>query len=65
MGTDRGHEDERPPHRVFVDSFNLAVFPFTRAEYERFVNATGHGEPKDWGFAQPGLPVVGVTWLTR
>jgi formylglycine-generating enzyme required for sulfatase activity len=26
MGTDRGQEDERPPHRVFVDSFDLAVF---------------------------------------
>jgi hypothetical protein len=35
MGTDRGQEDERPPHRVFVDPFELAVFPVTRGEYAR------------------------------
>ena len=66
MGTDRGQEDERPPHPVFVESFELAVFPVTRAEYERFVNATGHDVPKDWGyrpFAQSDLPVVGVNWF--
>jgi len=66
MGTIRGQEDERPPHRVFVDGFELGVFPVTRAEYERFVEATDHERPKDWShplFAQPDLPVVGVSWL--
>ena len=33
MGTERGQEDERPPHRVFVDGFELGVCPVTRAEY--------------------------------
>jgi formylglycine-generating enzyme required for sulfatase activity len=62
MGTDRGQEDERPPHRVFVDPFELAVFPVTRAEYACFADATGHEPPRDWShppFAQPDLPVVG------
>jgi formylglycine-generating enzyme required for sulfatase activity len=27
MGTQLGHEDERPPHAVFVDSFELGVCP--------------------------------------
>ena len=66
MGTDRGQEDEGPPHRVFVDSFELAAFPVTRREYERFVAATEHELPRDWShpaFAQPDLPVVGVSWL--
>jgi sulfatase modifying factor 1 len=66
MGTERGQEDERPPHRVFVDSFELGVFPVTRAQYESFVAATGHELPRDWShppFAQPDLPVVGVSWL--
>src|SRR5262245_9277647 len=65
MGTERGQADERPPHRVFVDSFELGVFPVTRAEYARFVEATSHELPKDWSnasFAQPDLPVVGVSW---
>src|SRR5438445_8522235 len=45
MGTERGQEDERPPHRVVVDGFELGVFPLTRAEYERFVEATRHEPP--------------------
>ena len=45
MGTERGQEDERPPHRVFVDPFELAIYPVTRAAYEQFVNETGHEVP--------------------
>jgi formylglycine-generating enzyme required for sulfatase activity len=66
MGTARGQEDEGPPHRVFVDSFEFAVFPVTRADYEGFVTATGHELPRDWShpaFSQPDLPVVGVSWV--
>jgi formylglycine-generating enzyme required for sulfatase activity len=38
----------------------------TRAEYERFVDASGHEPPKDWShppFAHSDLPVVGVSWF--
>src|SRR5438093_4977326 len=42
MGTQLGQEDERPPHPVFVDRFELGVCPVTRAEYECFVDATRH-----------------------
>ena len=65
MGTDQGQDDERPPHRVFVDAFELGSCPVTRAGYERFLDATGHEPPCDWlhpPFAQPDLPVVGVSW---
>ena len=66
MGTFSGQPDERPPHRVFVSRFELGVFPVTRAEYEQFISATGHELPRDWAqplFAQPDLPVVGVSWM--
>ena len=66
MGTNRGQEDERPPHDVFVDSFDLAVFPVRRRNYERFLVATAHEQPRDWSqptFAEPDLPVVGVSWV--
>jgi sulfatase modifying factor 1 len=66
MGTQLGHEDERPPHRVFIDAFELGVCPVTRAEYECFVDATRHEPPRDWShppFARPDLPVVGVSWI--
>src|SRR5260370_20143821 len=65
MGTERGQDDERPPHRVFVDPFELGVYPVTRAAYEAFVAATNHEPPKGWErteLAQPDLPVVGVSW---
>jgi formylglycine-generating enzyme required for sulfatase activity len=66
MGTDLGQEDERPPHRVFVDRFEIGVYPVTRTEYEQFIDATAHQPPHDWShpvFNQPDLPVVGVSWL--
>src|SRR3984893_17989142 len=66
MGTELGQEDERPPHSVFVDAFELGVCPVTRAEYERFVEATRPDPPCDWSpplFAQADLPVVGVSWI--
>src|ERR1700730_5532909 len=65
MGTQFGQRDERPPHPVFVDQFELGVCPVTRAEYECFVDATRHEPPRDWSdplFAQADLPVVGVNW---
>ena len=68
MGTRLGHEDERPPHEVFVDKFELGVCPVTRAEYERFVDASKHEPPRDWShppFTQADLPVVGVSWIER
>lgn len=65
MGSEDGQEDERPVHRVWVDAFELAVFPVTCADYERFLQATSHEAPRDWAqFATAGdLPVVGVSWL--
>lgn len=66
MGTELGHDDEGPAHRVFVAAFELGVCPVTRAEYEVFLDATGHEPPCDWShraFAHADLPVVGVSWL--
>ena len=65
MGSAAGQRDEAPEHRVWVDAFELAVDPVTRAEYARFREATGRAAPREWDdprFADPGLPVVGVSW---
>jgi formylglycine-generating enzyme len=65
MGSDQGQDDERPVHEVYVDAFLMAIFPVTRAEYERFVEATAHPRPRDWdrpAFTAVDLPVVGVSW---
>ena len=65
MGSDRGQDDERPVHRVFVDAFAMAIYPVTRAEYATFLRDTRHEPPRDWrepAFAADDLPVVGVSW---
>jgi len=66
MGSDAGHDDERPVHRVHVDAFEMSAYPVTRAQYGAFVDETGHERPRDWhepAFARDDLPVVGVSWL--
>jgi formylglycine-generating enzyme len=65
MGSDAGQDDERPPHRVRVRAFEMAIHPVTRREYAAFLAATGHEPPRDWqapAFAGDDLPVVGVSW---
>ena len=65
MGSDEGQEDERPVHRVWVEGFEIGVFPVTRAQYAAFLEATGHASTRDWvpGAGDAGLPIVGVSWL--
>ena len=65
MGSDSGQDDERPVHSVYVDAFEMSVFPVTRGEYARFLEATGHDAPRDWtdpALAGDDRPVVGVSW---
>lgn len=65
MGSDEGQEDERPVHRVCVETFEMAVHPVTRGEYAEFLAATGHELAREWdnpALARPDLPIVGVSW---
>jgi sulfatase modifying factor 1 len=45
MGADDGDEDERPAHRVQLDSFCISVHPITNDQYAEFVRGTGHPPP--------------------
>ncbi|MSO57007.1 MAG: formylglycine-generating enzyme family protein [Acidobacteria bacterium] len=45
MGSDDGEEDERPPHRAYLDEFCIGINPVTNAEYAQFVHETGHPSP--------------------
>ena len=60
MGTQRGHEDERPPHAV--DGFELGVCPVTRAEYDLFVDATKHEPPCEWSHPALHMPIF-PSWV--
>ena len=66
MGYETGQDNERPVHRVWVDSFGLGRFAVTRFQYRNFLDATGAEPPRYWSdsmFADERKPVVGVTWF--
>jgi formylglycine-generating enzyme required for sulfatase activity len=59
--------DEAPIHVRFLEPYRIARYPVTNAEYEVFVNATGHMPPPHWtGGKAPAdeltLPVVHISW---
>ncbi len=65
MGDDRGQDNEKPVHRVWVDRFLFGRFPVTNREYALFVEESGAPEPPFWleaMFSHPDKPVVGVSW---
>jgi len=66
MGSEQGQDNERPPHRVWVDGFCLGQCQVTNADYARFLEATGTPAPPHWlapGFDHPEQPVVAVSWF--
>jgi len=65
MGWASGHPCERPRHLVWVDAFMIACTPATNADFAAYAKATGAPVPPFWfepGFADPGQPVVGLSW---
>lgn len=65
MGCETGRDDEKPVHRVWVDSFELAAYQVTNADYQRFLEATGASAPPYFGdpnFNNSKMPVVAVSW---
>ena len=66
MGSDSGQDNEKPVHRVWVDSFLLAVCQVTNRDYGQFLHATGTLPPPLWNdpcFNHPDQPVVAVSWF--
>jgi sulfatase modifying factor 1 len=65
-GSEAGQENERPVHRVWVDTFYLAACQITNAEYADFLQATDHASPPCWNdpnLNRAGQPVVAVSWF--
>ena len=66
MGSEAGQSNERPVHRVWVDSFKLAAFVVTNAQFAVFLEATRREAPPAWNhpeFNHPRQPVVSVSWF--
>ena len=48
MGSGDGRDNEKPVHRVHLDSFFIDIYPVTNSRYARFLNAVGnHQEGKN------------------
>jgi formylglycine-generating enzyme required for sulfatase activity len=65
MGCEQGQDNERPCHRVWVDSFGIGRYPITNREYQIFAADSGKSMPpffSDPVFSEPEQPVVGVRW---
>lgn len=65
MGSNDGRDDEKPVHTVYVDAFYMDVYEVTNAQYQKFVEATGHWPPTHWydpKFNAPEQPVVRMGW---
>ena len=72
MGSNTGREREKPVHTVYVDAFYMDIYEVTNAQYQKFVEAIGHGKLCDYyrpsgyydkpKFNQPNQPVVGLHW---
>ena len=71
MGSEDGHEDEKPLHQVTVDGFWMDRTEVSNDQWEKFVKATGYvtiaerqPDPKDYPGADPALLVPGSVVFT-
>ena len=73
MGSDGSFPDEKPAHKVYLDSYQIGKYEVTVDQYRRFCKATGIKMPiapdhSGWKDNQPvggwkvNHPMEGVTW---
>ena len=68
MGIDGtiGLEDERPRHKVWLDTFSIDLYEVTTSRYGKFLAATGRTPPWLWDSVRLAIhgerPVIGVDW---
>jgi formylglycine-generating enzyme required for sulfatase activity len=60
MGSKHGRDDERPVHKVWVDSFLMDKYEVTQAEFEKIGKTEAMANPSHFKGAE--LPVDQVTW---
>jgi len=57
-----GDSDEKPVHRVTVNSFYLSQYELTFSEYNTFCMATGRKHHSDYGMGAGLRPMTFVSW---
>ena len=66
MGCESGAANERPAHRVFIDTFAIGRFAVTNRLYRSYLEDTSVKVPAEWNnsrFNDPDQPVIGVSWF--
>jgi formylglycine-generating enzyme required for sulfatase activity len=63
-GDRQATRSEKPQHRVYLDDYYIGRTPVTRAQYQAFVDATGHPWPgrRRGSAAGPDHPATQVSW---
>ena len=56
------YHDERPQHKVTLESFSIQKYEITFEEYDMFAEATGNSKPRDEGWGRGKRPVINITW---
>jgi iron(II)-dependent oxidoreductase len=56
------YDNERARHKVELAAFEIDRTPVSNAAYARFAEETGAELPMHWQRAEPGAPVVHVSW---
>lgn len=66
MGSNDGLGNERPEHKVLLDSYYIDQFEVTISRYAKFLKETGHPAPPLWDEESVNTagdrPAVGLTW---
>ncbi len=62
MGSNKGEEDEKPAHKVYVPAFKITKNEITFELYDLFVKQTGYKQPNDEGWGRGRRPVINVSW---
>jgi len=62
MGSKNGSSDEKPVHRVYLDSYYISKYEVTFAQYDKFCEGTGRSKPGDKGWGRGSRPVISVSW---
>jgi gamma-glutamyl hercynylcysteine S-oxide synthase len=44
----QAQDNERPAHSVYLDAYNIDIYPVTCGQYQQFMNAEGYHNPQYW-----------------
>ncbi|OQA14691.1 MAG: Serine/threonine-protein kinase pkn1 [bacterium ADurb.Bin363] len=67
MGSNTGEENEKPVHKVTLDSYYIDKYPVTNAEFDKFIRESGYTGTGEWkkyyNKETKNHPVVAVNWF--